>query len=91
MKHLPKRRPKQFIWVTWLAKVLAEEKKCRQRRRLRIDGLEASGDSGRDQGGTRTIDHAQVLPAARRVRGRVQHRSGVFSTYGKPEQDQRKT
>ena len=56
----------------------------RQRRRLRIDGLEASGDSGRDQGGTRTIDHAQVLPAARRVRGRDQHRSGVFSTYGKP-------
>lgn len=28
MKHLPKQRTKQFIWVTWLAKVLAEEKKC---------------------------------------------------------------
>lgn len=28
MKHLPKPRPKQFIWVTWLAKVLAEETKC---------------------------------------------------------------
>ena len=28
MKHLPKLRTKQFIWVTWLAKVLAEETKC---------------------------------------------------------------
>lgn len=28
MKHLPKPRTKQFIWVTWLAKLLAEEKKC---------------------------------------------------------------